>query len=145
MTGTSGSVTYRDKGCGSVGGGGNATDRINVQIVGATEQRSAELTVGALTTQGIQFVTVDNPTICQKGTGCPSVANVVFKTVDQTGAAQQGAGGFQPGQHCGDIGPDPWRDGGRWHGVCGCRRPKYAVTRACDGQGTWHCFADSIQ
>ncbi|WP_081961359.1 Ig-like domain-containing protein [Aquabacterium sp. NJ1] len=90
MTGTSGSVTYQDKGCGSVSGGASATDRINVQIVGTTEQRSADLTVGAPSTQGIQFVSVDNPTICQKGTGCPSVANVVFKTVDQTGAAQQG-------------------------------------------------------
>lgn len=90
MTGTNGSVTYQDKGCGSVGGSGSATDRINVQIVGTTEQRSADLTVGAPLTQGIQFVSVDNPTICQKGTGCPSVANVVFKTVDQTGAAQQG-------------------------------------------------------
>lgn len=90
MTGTIGSVTYQDKGCGSVGGGGSATDRINVQIVGTTEQRSADLIVGAPSTQGIQFVSVDNPTLCQKGTGCPSVANVVFKTVDQTGAAQQG-------------------------------------------------------
>lgn len=90
MTGTSGSVTYQDKGCGSVGGGGSATDRINVQIVGTAEQRSADLVVGAPLTQGIQFVSVDNATICQKGTGCPSVANVVFKTVDQTGAAQQG-------------------------------------------------------
>lgn len=86
MTGPSGSVTYQDKGCGS----SSATDRINVQIVGTTEQRSADLTVGAPSTQGIQFVSVDNPIICQKGTGCPSVANVVFKAVDQTGAAQQG-------------------------------------------------------
>lgn len=90
MTGTSGSVTYQDKGCGSSGSGGSATDRINVQIVGTTEQRSADLVVAAPSTQGIQFVSVDNATICQKGTGCPSVANVVFKTVDQTGAAQQG-------------------------------------------------------
>jgi hypothetical protein len=86
MTGTSGSVTYQDKGCGSVGGGGNATDRINVQIVGATEQRSAELTVGALTMQGIQFVTVDNPTICQKGTGCRSTGGRVDFSLDNTAA-----------------------------------------------------------
>lgn len=90
LTGSSGSVTYQDKGCGSATGSGSATDRVSVQIVGTTQQRYADLTVAAPVTQGIQYVSVDNPTICLVGTGCPSVANVVFKVVDQTGAAQQG-------------------------------------------------------
>lgn len=90
VTGSGGTVTYQDKGCGSTSGAGSATDRISVQIAGTTQQMSRDLVVAAPVTQGIQFVSVDNATICQKGTGCPSVANVVFKTVDQTGVAQPG-------------------------------------------------------
>lgn len=90
VTGTGGTVTYQDKGCGATSGTGSATDLINVQIAGTTQQLSKGMVVDAPVTQGIQFVSVDNATICQKGTGCPSVANVVFKTVDQTGVAQPG-------------------------------------------------------
>lgn len=88
MTGGTGQVTYLDKGCGNTSGTGQATDRINVQVVGTSQQGFVNLLVNAPTTQGIQFVSVDRPSICQRGTGCTSAANVVFKTVDQTGAPQ---------------------------------------------------------
>jgi hypothetical protein len=90
LTGPTGSFTYQDKGCGSTSGTGSTVDRIHVQIVGTTQQMYKDLTVNAPVTTGIQFVSVDNPVMCLMGTGCPSVANVVFKVVDQTGVPQQG-------------------------------------------------------
>lgn len=90
MTGGSGTATYQDKGCGNTSGSGSVNDLISVQVAGTTQQQSKGLTVAAPMTQGIQFVSVDNATICLQGSGCPSVANVVFKTVDNTGVAQAG-------------------------------------------------------
>jgi hypothetical protein len=90
MTGGSGTATYQDKGCGNTSGSGSVNDLISVQVAGTTQQQSKGLTVAAPVTQGIQFVSVDNATICLQGSGCPSVANVVFKTVDNTGVAQAG-------------------------------------------------------
>ncbi len=83
LTTTSGSVTYQDKACA-------ATDRINVQIAGTTQQQSADLVVNAPATQGIQYTSVDRSTICLKGTGCPSVATVTFKVVDSAGLGKAG-------------------------------------------------------
>lgn len=83
LTSTSGSVTYQDNAC-------SATDKINVQIAGTTQQRSVDLTVNAPVTQGIQYSSVDRSTICLTGTGCPSVANVVFKVVDSAGVGKSG-------------------------------------------------------
>ncbi|WP_290641157.1 Ig-like domain-containing protein, partial [Aquabacterium sp.] len=83
LTGATGTVTYQDKAC-------SATDRINVQIAGTTQQQSADLIVAAPATQSIQYSSVDNANICLLGTGCPSVANVVFKVVNVSGAGQSG-------------------------------------------------------
>ena len=76
-------MTYQDKAC-------SATDRINVQVSGTSQQLSADLPVSAPSTQAIQYVSVDNPTICLFGTGCPSVANVKFKVVDSSGVGKSG-------------------------------------------------------
>lgn len=84
LTSATGSVTYQDKAC-------SATDRINVQIAGSGQQTSTDLIVQAPTTQAIQYVSVDNPTICLIGTGCPSRANVKFKVVDTSGLGVPGA------------------------------------------------------
>lgn len=83
LTSPTGSVTYQDKAC-------SATDRINVQIAGTTQQQSVDLVVNAPATQGIQYTSVDRSTICLKGTGCPSVATVTFKVVDSAGAGKSG-------------------------------------------------------
>lgn len=83
LTTSSGSVTYQDKAC-------SATDRVNVQIAGTSQQLSADLPVSAPSTQAIQYVSVDNATICLFGTGCPSVANVKFKVVDSSGVGKSG-------------------------------------------------------
>lgn len=83
LTSTSGSVTYQDNAC-------SATDKINVQIAGTTQQKSVDLTVNAPATQGIQYSSVDRSTICLTGTGCPSVANVAFKVVDAAGVGKSG-------------------------------------------------------
>lgn len=83
LTSTTGSVTYQDKAC-------SATDKINVQIAGTAQQRSVDLVVNPPATQGIQYSAVDRSTICLKGTGCPSVANVTFKVVDSAGVGKAG-------------------------------------------------------
>jgi hypothetical protein len=81
---TSGSVTYQDKGCAT-------TDHVSVQIAGTTQQQSADIVVQPPITQGIEYVSVDTPNICLQGTGCTSVANVVFKVVNTSGVGQSGA------------------------------------------------------
>lgn len=84
LTAPSGSVTYQDKACGAT----TSVDQVNVQVAGTTQQQSASLAVAAPVTQGIQYSSVDNSNICLMGTGCPSVANVVFKAVNSSGAPQ---------------------------------------------------------
>jgi hypothetical protein len=83
LTSSTGSVTYQDKAC-------SQTDRISVQVAGTTQQQSVDLAVSAPPTQGIQYASVDRSTICLKGTGCPSVANVTFKVVDSSGTGKSG-------------------------------------------------------
>lgn len=82
LSSTTGSVTYTDKGCAR-------TDTISVQIEGTAEQGNALLVVNSPGIQGIQFAGVDRETICLTGTGCPSVANVTFKVVDDAGNGRQ--------------------------------------------------------
>lgn len=83
LTSTTGSVTYQDRACA-------ATDRINVQIAGTSQQRSVDLSVAAPGTQGIQYFDTDRNPICLIGTGCASVAVVTFKVVDSSGAGKSG-------------------------------------------------------
>lgn len=78
LTSTTGSVTYQDNGCA-------ATDAVNVQISGTTQQISRNLVVAAPTASSLKFVTASPDTICIFGSGCAATSTVTFQLIDQSG------------------------------------------------------------
>jgi hypothetical protein len=73
-----GSVTYQDRGC-------NSTDHITANVAGTSQTRTVDLIDQAPTSQAIEFVSAQPPTICLAGSGCPSASIVSFKVTDQFG------------------------------------------------------------
>ncbi|MFZ5526967.1 MAG: hypothetical protein ACOZE7_09965 [Pseudomonadota bacterium] len=81
LTSTTGTVSYQDQGC-------SATDRINVQIVGTSQNRSVDVAVAAPLTRAIQFASATPESICLAGSGCPVSSIVSFKVVDENGVGK---------------------------------------------------------
>lgn len=81
LTSPTGTVAYQDQGC-------SATDRVNVQVVGTSQNRSVDLVVAAPATRAIQFDRAQPASICLAGSGCSVSSIVYFKVVDENGVGK---------------------------------------------------------
>ncbi len=83
LTGTTGSFTYQDNGCG-------ATDQVTVQIQGTSQTKAVDIEVKAPVAIALTFDKATPETLCLMGSGCDGTSTVTFKVV---GSGGQGLAG----------------------------------------------------